>query len=113
MGFFQSKLAALKKNHFLKNVAVLSGGTAIAQVLLPFIFMPILGRLYGPDPKGIYSTYVVITNITQQIACFRYDYAIVVADDDDEAGGTFVLSAGLAVIFSAFLALVMCRLSRR
>ena len=107
MGFFQSKLAALKKNHFLKNVAVLSGGTAIAQVLLPFIFMPILGRLYGPDPKGIYSTYVVITNITQQIACFRYDYAIVVADDDDEAGGTFVLSAGLAVIFSAFLALVM------
>lgn len=107
MGFFQSKLAALKKNHFLKNVAVLSGGTAIAQVLLPFIFMPILGRLYGPDPKGIYSTYVVITNITQQIACFRYDYAIVVADDDDEAGGTFVLSAGLAVVFSVFLALVM------
>ncbi len=107
MNFLRSKLDALKRNHFLKNVAVLSGGTAIAQVLLPFIFMPILGRLYGPEPKGIYSTYVVITNITQQIACFRYDYAIVVADDDDEAGGTFVLSAVLAILFSAVLALVM------
>ena len=107
MGFLQAKLRALRQNRFLRNVAVLSGGTAIAQILLPFLFMPLLGRLYGPEPKGIYSTYVVITNITQQIACFRYDYAIVVADDDDEAGGTFVLSAVLAVAFSALLALVM------
>ena len=98
---------ALKRNRFLKNVAVLSGGTAIAQVLLPFIFTPIISRMYGPEPQGIYGIYVAITNITQQIACFRYDYAVVVADDDDEAGGSFVLSVGLATLFSAFLALVM------
>ena len=107
MGFFLSKLNALKKNRFLKNVAVLTGGTAIAQVLLPFIFMPIISRMYGPLPKGIYNTYVMITNITQQIACFRYDYAIVVADDDDEAGGAFILSVGLATIFSVLMGLLM------
>ena len=58
-------------------MAVLSGGTAVAQIVLPFFFMPLIGRLYGPEPQGIYGTYVVITNITQQIACFRYDYSIV------------------------------------
>lgn len=79
----------------------------MAQVLLPFLFMPILGRLYDPDVRGIYGTYVVITNITQQIACFRYDYAIVVADNDEEAGGAFVLSASLAVLFSALISLLM------
>lgn len=107
MSFFKSKLNSLKKNSFLKNVAVLSGGTAIAQVLLPFLFMPILGRMYGPDPRGVYSIFVIITSITQQIACFRYDYAIVVADDEDEAGGTFVLSATLAVLFSLILGLLI------
>ncbi len=107
MSFVKSKMNSLKKNRFLKNVAVLTGGTAVAQVLLPFLFMPILGRLYEPEVRGIYGVYVVITNITQQIACFRYDYAIVVADNDEEAGGAFVLSAFLAVLFSAALSLLM------
>ena len=100
MSFVKSKMNSLKKNQFLKNVAVLTGGTAVAQVLLPFAFMPILGRLYGPELQGIYGIYVYITSITQQIACFRYDYAIVVADSDEEAGGAFVLSALLATMFS-------------
>lgn len=107
MSFLKSKLSLLTKNKFLKNVAVLSGGTAIAQVLLPFLFMPILGRMYGPDLRGVYTTYVIITGITQQIACFRYDYAIVVAESEEEAGGAFVLSASLAVLFSAVLGLLM------
>lgn len=107
MSFVKSKMNSLKKNRFLKNVAVLTGGTAVAQVLLPFLFMPILGRIYGPDVRGVYGVYVVITNITQQIACFRYDYAIVVADNDKEAGGAFVLSASFAVFFSLALSLFM------
>ena len=107
MSFFKSKLNSLKKNPFLKNVAVLSGGTTVAQVLLPFAFMPILSRMYAPELQGIYGTYVYITSITQQIACFRYDYAIVVADSDEEAGGAFVLSAGLAVLFSTLIGLLM------
>ena len=107
MGFVKQKLNTLKNNNFLKGVAVLSGGTAVAQIVLPFFFMPLIGRLYGPEPQGIYGTYVVITNITQQIACFRYDYSIVVADDDEEAGGAFVLSVGLAVLFSIVLGLFM------
>lgn len=78
----------------------------MAQVL-PLLFTPILTRMYEPKFWGIYGTYVVITNITQQIACFRYDYAIIVADDDEEAGGAFVLSAVLAVLFSAAIALLM------
>ena len=106
VSFISSKINALRNNKFLKGVAVLASGTAVAQVLLPFVFMPVLSRLYGPEPRGIYGTYVVITNITQQIACFRYDYSIVVADDDDEAGGAFVLSVGLAVLFSIAISLL-------
>lgn len=106
MFFVTSKIKSLQKNNFLKNVAVLSSGTAAAQ-LIPFAFMPILGRLYGPELYGIFGIYGSITSITQQIACFRYDYAIVVADSDDEAGGAFVLSVVLAILFSALMSLVM------
>lgn len=106
MGFFRTKFSALKRNRFLKNVAVLTGGTAIAQ-FLPVIFLPLLGRLYDPTMNGVYTVYVSIINITQQIACFRYDYAIVVADDDEEAGGILVLSCVLATLFSILMAIVM------
>lgn len=103
---FRSKLSGLMRNRFLKNVAVLSGGTLIAQAL-PVLFTPLLGRLYNDHAMGIYTIYVSIINITQQIACFRYDYAIVVADDDEEAGGSFLLSCLLAVGFSLLMAIVM------
>lgn len=102
----KSKLSALRRNHFLKNVAVLSGGTMIAQIL-PVLFTPLLGRLYDAQAMGVYTVYVSIINITQQIACFRYDYAIVVADDDEEAGGAFLLSCFLAVGFSLLMAALM------
>ena len=55
MGFVKQKLNTLKNNNFLKGVAVLSGGTAVAQIVLPFFFMPLIGRLYGPEPQGIYG----------------------------------------------------------
>lgn len=106
MSFVASKIKSLRKNQFFKNVAVLSSGTAAAQ-LIPIAAMYILGRLYGPELQGVYGIYVSITGITQQIACFRYDYAIVVVDSDEEAGGAFVLSAALAVLFSALIGLAM------
>ena len=87
-------------------MAVLSSGTAAAQ-LIPIAAMYILGRLYGPELQGVYGIYVSITGITQQIACFRYDYAIVVVDSDEEAGGAFVLSASLSALFSAVIGLAM------
>lgn len=107
MSFVSSKIKSLRKNQFFKNVAVLSSGTAVAQLLLPLASLWILSRLYGPELQGVYGIYVSITGITQQIACFRYDYAIVVADSDEEAGGAFVLSAALAVLFSALIGLAM------
>ena len=106
MSFVASKIKSLRNNPFLKNVAVLSSGTAAAQ-LIPFLFLPFLGRLYGPELQGVYGIYVSITGITQQIACFRYDYAIVVVDSDEEAGGAFVLSAVLVVLFSALIGFAM------
>ncbi|WP_085832973.1 lipopolysaccharide biosynthesis protein [Clostridium merdae] len=106
MSFIQSKIKLLRNNHFLKDVAVLSSGTAAAQ-LIPFLFLPLLSRLYGPELQGVYGIYVSITSITQQIACFRYDYAVVVVDSDEEAGGAFVLSAALAVLFSALIGLAI------
>ena len=66
-----------------------------------------LGGFTDAQAMGVYTIYVSIINITQQIACFRYDYAIVVADDDDEAGGAFILSCLLAVGFSLLMAVIM------
>lgn len=81
-------------------------GTVVAQII-PFLALPFISRIYTPDLTRVFTVYTSIINITTQIACLRYDYAIVVADDDDEAGGVFVLSCVLAIIFSLLMAACM------
>lgn len=59
MSFIQSKIKLLRNNHFLKDVAVLSSGTAAAQ-LIPFLFLPLLSRLYQPELYGILVSMVLL-----------------------------------------------------
>lgn len=102
----QEKFSRVRQNSFLKGVAVLMSGTAIAQ-LIPVVAQFFLGRIYTPTLSGPYTAYTSILNITMQISCLRYDYAIVVVDDDEDAGGVFVVSMLFAVTVSVVMAVCM------
>lgn len=84
------------KNSFLKNIAILTSGTAIAQGLT-FAVAPILSRLYSPEDFGVFSLYTSIIMVLSVVISLRYEQAIVIAQDDEEAADVFLISLILIV----------------
>ncbi|MCM3630987.1 oligosaccharide flippase family protein [Paenibacillus glycanilyticus] len=93
-------------NTFIRNVSVVMSGTAIAQVIA-MIIVPVLSRIYQPDQLGVFSLYVSIITLFSVVASFKYEVAIVLPKDEDEATRIFLLSCIITVLLSAAL-LIVC-----
>jgi O-antigen/teichoic acid export membrane protein len=63
------------KRSFLQKVAVLSGATALGQ-LLSFAASPVTTRLFTPTDFGVSGTFAVIVGLFQVAASGRYENAI-------------------------------------
>jgi lipopolysaccharide exporter len=100
----QPLLKFVKKNSFVKNVSILMSGTAISQGLT-ISAAPILSRLYEPEAFGIFAIYTSIVTILSVIVTMKYESAIVIAHDKDEAKNIFILS-NLIVTFLTFLTFI-------
>lgn len=96
----------LPKSEFAKNVLVLMTGTTMAQAI-PVAISPILTRLYTPEDFGLLSIFVSIAAIFGSIANGRYELAVMLPEDDEDAVAivwlglliSFVIAALLAAIF--------------
>jgi len=75
---------------FTKNVATLVTGSTLAQ-LIPFFIAPILSRVYTPQEFGIMAVYLTIIQVLGSVAAARYEFAIVIPKEKDEAINLFVL----------------------
>lgn len=73
------------QNEFLKNTFKLVFGTLIAQ-LLPFLFYPILSRLYSPSQFGELSIILGIVPFVAIIGSGMYESAIQLVNSKQEAG---------------------------
>jgi O-antigen/teichoic acid export membrane protein len=82
---------------FLKNVAILASGTAMAQ-LLTILAYPILMRLFSPDQFGLFAVFGSIIMTVMALASGRYELAIVTSRSEVEAANTMVLSLLLATM---------------
>ncbi|MDF2094125.1 oligosaccharide flippase family protein [Knoellia sp. 3-2P3] len=82
-----------------RNILTLLTGTTIAQAI-PIAAAPVLTRLYSPQDFGIWALFVSITVILGTIANGRYDLAIMLPQDHDDA----VNVAALGVIIAGGLA---------
>lgn len=91
----------LKNNKFLKNVAVLMSGTAIAQIIT-FSLMPIITRIYGPEPIGVLGTYSAIIMFLGPLVSLTYPIAIVLPKNDYKARSI----AKLSFLISIFIGLI-------
>src|SRR3954447_8520119 len=85
---------------FLKNVAVLASGTAMAQVLTVLAY-PILMRLFTPDQFGLFALFGALNMTFVVVASGRYELAIVLAKTEQEAANLLALSLGIVVAVSA------------
>lgn len=72
------------KNSFLKNVLMLTGGAVLAQVI-NLLLSPVITRLYTPEDYGILSVYGSILGLLVIISSLKYEFAIVIADNDEMA----------------------------
>lgn len=86
----------LPGGHFARSVALMSGGTASAYVLV-FLASPILTRLYVPDDYGVLSVYGSICSVLLVLTAWRYDVAIPVPEDNRTAADLVSLSLCLVV----------------
>jgi O-antigen/teichoic acid export membrane protein len=72
------------KSNFVRNVAVVGGGIALAQAIT-LAFTPFLTRLYGPESYGIAAAFAAVISIISPMATMGYANAIVLPEKDDDA----------------------------
>jgi O-antigen/teichoic acid export membrane protein len=94
----------LYKSKFVRNVAIVSTGTAGAQVI-SIAFAPIITRIFGPEAFGQLGTFIAIVNVIIPVAALSYPIAIVLPTEDGDARGIARLSAYIALSISILLTL--------
>ncbi|WP_028487995.1 lipopolysaccharide biosynthesis protein [Thiothrix lacustris] len=96
----------LPKSEFGRNVVTLMTGTVIAQAI-PIAISPILTRLYSPEEFGLFALYMGLAAILSVIVTGRYEQAIMLPADDDDAANLVVLSLTITVIISLLTLLLI------
>lgn len=99
------KLSRLKPpSASVRDVLKLAGGTAGSQVIT-VAATPIITRLYGPESFGVLATFASILALLNVVSSLRYELAIAVPEDDDEAITLVWLCFVLVAISTALTAL--------
>jgi len=68
----------------LRATLTLMAGGALAQAL-PLLLGPLLTRLYMPAQFGVYHLFAAVAANVAVVACLRYEHALPLARDEDEA----------------------------
>lgn len=76
---------------FLKSISILVGGTVFAQAVT-VLSLPILTRLYNPSEFSIFAVYTSLLAVLAAISCLRFEIAIPIAKDEEEAFTLVLLS---------------------
>jgi lipopolysaccharide exporter len=76
---------------FAADVFKLVTGTTLAQAVA-VLASPLLTRLYGPEAFGFLALFISITSILGVVACMRYEFAIMLPQEDREAANLLGLS---------------------
>ncbi|MFA9559337.1 lipopolysaccharide biosynthesis protein [Evansella sp. AB-rgal1] len=101
-----TRIRALFKNTFVKNVMIVASGTAGAQILA-MALIPIITRLYGPEQYGFYTAFNAIVLIITPIAALTFPIGIVLPKKDSEAKGLARLSFFVSVIIAMVTILLL------
>jgi len=92
-------MGRIVKSEFGKNVLTLMTGSTIAQIL-PIAFTPILTRLFSPEEFGLFAFYLSIVTFLLVISAGRYEQAIVLPKEDENAINIFALSFVILIVYT-------------
>lgn len=91
----------LLQGRFVRNVGILVGGTAFAQ-LVTILVLPLLTRVYTPEDFTTLASYTSLLALLTVVACLRFEIAIPIPKGQKEAIHLLVLSI-ISVIGITFL----------
>lgn len=96
----------LPGGEFTRNVLTLLTGTTIAQAI-PVLIAPMLTRLYSPKDFGLAALFFSVTSILGVIANGRYELAIVLPVEDEDAINITALAILIALSLSILLLFIV------
>ncbi|WP_423708672.1 lipopolysaccharide biosynthesis protein [Undibacterium sp. WLX3042] len=76
---------------FLKPVSILIGGAVFAH-LMTALSMPVLTRLYKAEEFAVLAVLTSATAIISAFGCLRFDVAISIPEDDEQAKSLLILA---------------------
>jgi O-antigen/teichoic acid export membrane protein len=89
----------IRKKEFSKNILTLMTGTAAGQII-SLVTIPILTRLFSPEEFGIFAVFMGLSSILISIACGRYELAIMLPKNNNNAYQIFIISFYFVIFFS-------------
>jgi O-antigen/teichoic acid export membrane protein len=75
---------SIQQNEFLKNILLLSGGNSLA-LFVPFIFAPLLSRLYTPGQFGELQLFISIYGLLSIFGTLNYENALMLPKKESHA----------------------------
>jgi lipopolysaccharide exporter len=90
------------KDSAVRGTLTLAGCTTLGAGLM-IAAAPVLTRLFTPKIFGIVAVYTSIVSIGAPVGCLRYDLAILLPEDDDDAANLLVLSLVLLLFVCGVL----------
>ncbi len=100
-----------KDKGFIYNTFVLVLGNGGAQAI-NILTIPIITRLFTPDSFGQLTFLISITTVLIEVACLRYQIAILLPKDEEEPIHIFILSSlicGLFALCTGVVVFLICK----
>jgi len=94
------------RSEFGKNLLTLGSGTALAQVI-PFLFYPVIARIFTPADFGLLATLTAIFVIIANLASGRYELGILITKTKQDAANLAMLAIGLSLVVITFIYIVL------
>ncbi|MDO1528143.1 oligosaccharide flippase family protein [Fulvimonas sp. R45] len=91
--------ACLPRGRLARGIVALASGTAAAQAIT-VCMMPIVTRLYTPAQIGVISLFLAFFGFWSATLSLRYEYALLIARDDEESHVVHRLAVVLVVVMS-------------
>ena len=84
------------KSKFAQHVLMLMTGTTLAQAI-PIAVSPILTRIYTPEDFGVLALFTAISSVLGILATGRYEIAVILPKENEDAANIVVLAALIAL----------------
>lgn len=96
----------LPERTFLRKLSILASGTIFGQALV-ILSSPFLTRLFSPEEFGLFAVFAGLATIGGVIAALRYEFAITLMVNDDEAAGMVIVTAVVSALMALLLAMLI------